>query len=225
VLIIGSCFVIYNAVRRILNPVEIDYNGMIIFAIVGVAVNLTAAMATRKGDLLNQKAVNLHMLEDVAGWCVVLIGAFVMKFTNIYVIDPIMSIAVATYICINAGTDFSQSIRLLSERSEIPSNKVIEAIKSIDGIIDVHHVHVWNLDNKETCATMHVLTSANHAEIKKKLRAALSDIGINHSTLELESKWEVCSEKECAIDVNTNIGCACHSHRTPGKEIGDESTI
>ena len=67
ILIVGSILVILNAVKRIINPIEINYNGMIIFAIIGVIVNFVAAYATKEGDSLNQKAVNLHMLEDVLG--------------------------------------------------------------------------------------------------------------------------------------------------------------
>ena len=92
ILLMGSIFVIYNAIVRIFNPVEINYNGMIIFAILGVVINFFAAYFTKEGYSLNQKAVNLHMLEDVLGWAVVLIGAIVMKFTNIIIIDSILSI-------------------------------------------------------------------------------------------------------------------------------------
>jgi cobalt-zinc-cadmium efflux system protein len=68
ILLIGSLAVIYNAVNRLFHPTEIHYNGMILFAIVGVLVNFFAALLTREGNSLNQKAVNLHMLEDVLGW-------------------------------------------------------------------------------------------------------------------------------------------------------------
>ena len=102
ILLLGSATVIYNAVRRIVTPTEINYSGMIIFAIVGVCVNLGAALLTRHGDSLNQRSVNLHMLEDVLGWIVVLVGAVVMSFTDLYIIDPLMSIGVAIFILINA---------------------------------------------------------------------------------------------------------------------------
>ena len=67
ILLLGSFAVIYNSIQRIINPTEINYNGMIVFAIIGIIVNLIASMLTYKGDSLNQKAVNLHMLEDVLG--------------------------------------------------------------------------------------------------------------------------------------------------------------
>ena len=64
VLLVGSAAVIYNAVKRIINPVPINYSGMIIFAVIGTAVNFAAAYFTKDGASVNQRAVNLHMLED-----------------------------------------------------------------------------------------------------------------------------------------------------------------
>ncbi len=109
-LLIGSSVTIYNAVSRLLAPTEINYDGMIVFAIVGVCVNLCAAFVTREGDSLNQKAVNLHMLEDVLGWIVVLIGAIVMRFTDFALLDPIMSIGVSIFILINALRNLKEII-------------------------------------------------------------------------------------------------------------------
>ena len=87
ILLVGAVAVIGNALSRLLNPTPIHYDGMILFALVGVSVNLCAAFFTRTGDSLNQKAVNLHMLEDVFGWAVVLVGAVIMRFTNFYWLD------------------------------------------------------------------------------------------------------------------------------------------
>jgi len=109
-LLIGSSITIYNAIRRLFAPTEIHYEGMIVFAIVGVCVNLCAAFVTREGDSLNQKAVNLHMLEDVLGWIVVLVGAIVMRFTDFSLLDPIMSIGVSAFILINAIRNLKEII-------------------------------------------------------------------------------------------------------------------
>ena len=116
ILLLGSVAVIYNAILRIINPVEINYDGMIVFAIVGAMVNLAAAYFTREGDSINQKAVNLHMLEDVLGWVVVLIGAIVMRFTDIKIIDPIMSIGVAIFIFVNAIRNLKEVIDIFLEK-------------------------------------------------------------------------------------------------------------
>ena len=82
ILLIGSILVIVNSIRRFFNPIEINYDGMLIFAVIGVIINFIAAIVTKEGDSINQKAVNLHMLEDVLGWIVVLVGAVIMKFTD-----------------------------------------------------------------------------------------------------------------------------------------------
>ena len=109
-LLLGSIVTICNAISRLMDPAKIHYDGMIVFAIVGVGVNLCAAFVTREGDSLNQKAVNLHMLEDVLGWIVVLIGAIVMRFTDFTLIDPIMSIGVSSFIFINAVRNLKEII-------------------------------------------------------------------------------------------------------------------
>jgi len=106
ILLVGSILVIYNAIKRLFNPVIINYNGMIIFAVIGVIVNFIAAYYTKEGNSLNQKSVNLHMLEDVFGWFVVLIGAIIMRFTDISILDSILSILVALFILINALKNF-----------------------------------------------------------------------------------------------------------------------
>ena len=128
VLIFGSVAVIYNAILRIINPVEINYDGMIVFAIVGAVVNLAAAYFTREGDSINQKAVNLHMLEDVLGWVIVLVGAIIMRFTDIKIIDPIMSIGVAIFIFINAVNNLKEIVNLFMER--LPAHLRIDEIKA-----------------------------------------------------------------------------------------------
>ncbi len=71
ILLVGSSFVIFELVKRIINPQEVNYNGMILFALFGVIINFVASYVTKDGESLNQKAVNLHMLEDVLGWIVV----------------------------------------------------------------------------------------------------------------------------------------------------------
>ena len=203
VLIFGSAVVIYNAVLRLFNPVSIDYSGMILFAVVGVIVNFIAAFVTKDGASLNQKAVNLHMLEDVMGWIVVLIGAVIMKFTDISYIDPIMSIGVSLFILVNAVKNLKQAEKLFLEK--IPDNVNVEELKhhllEIDAVNDVHHIHIWSMDGYSNYATMHIVTDKPSLTIKNKIREELKEHGIGHVTLELETSDEQCSEQHCRIDM------------------------
>ena len=208
ILLGGSILVIYNAIQRLINPVEINYNGMIIFAILGVIINFFAAYFTKEGDSLNQKSVNLHMIEDVLGWLVVLIGAVIMKFTDIKIIDPILSIGVAVFILINALKTLKEIVDLFLEKT--PSNVDIEEIKEhlleIQGVIDVHHIHVRSIDGYNNYATMHVVADGDYKQIKCKLKEELEEHGIAHSTIEFEEKGEKCDSENCEIKN------ASHSH-------------
>ena len=214
ILFLGSVVVIYNAVVRIFNPVPINYDGMIIFAVIGTIVNLCAAMFTKDGHSLNQKAVNLHMLEDVLGWIVVLIGALVMRFTDISIIDPLLSILVSVFILTNAVKNFKQIENLFLEKTPmgIKIDELKEHIMEIDGIVDVHHVHVWSIDGYSNYATMHIVTDADGSVIKGKIRQELSEHNIVHVTLELETSSEHCHYKECHIEPNDDHGHHHHHH-------------
>ena len=214
ILLLGSCLVIYNAIRRLINPEPIDYNGMIICAVVGVVVNLCAAWFTRQGDSINQKAVNLHMLEDVLGWVVVLVGAIIMRFTDISIIDPLMSIGVAVFILVNAWGNLKEVLSLFLVKN--PHDKEVEEIKEhiceIEGVEGVHHVHIWSLDGRSNYATMHVVTNAEAHEIKEKIREELREHGIGHATLELEKPGEHCHEEECHVHHEESHGHHHHHH-------------
>ena len=214
ILLIGSLLVIYNAVLRIINPTVINYNGMIVFAIVGVIVNFAAAFITREGKSINQKAVNLHMLEDVLGWIVVLIGAVIMRFTDLSIIDPIMSICVALFILYNAAKNLKEVVNLFCNK--VPNNislaKIREHILKIEEITDVHHIHIWSIDGQILMATMHIVTTGNPQEIKNKVREELHEHGISHATLELESESELCNYKECKIELSSGHSHHHHHH-------------
>lgn len=201
-LLFGSAFVIINSVKRIIFPTPINYNGMITLAIAGVLVNFSAAYFTHNGDSLNQKAVNLHMLEDVLGWCVVLTGAIIMKFTDIVLIDPIMSIGVALFVLINAIRNLKEilNIFLVKIPDSINIEKVKQDILQLEGVTDVHHIHIWSMDGQNNYATMHIVT--NERNIKEKIRKKLRKYGIFHTTLELEAEDECCHEKECTPNLS-----------------------
>lgn len=207
ILIVGSILVINESIKRIINPLPIDYSKMIIFAVIGVIINFIAAYVTKEGDSLNQKSVNLHMLEDVLGWAIVLIGAIVMRFANIPILDPILSICVSIFILINALKNLKEVIDLFLAKTpkEIDIDEIKQHLLNIDGIIDIHHIHIWSIDGYEHLATMHVVTNNLETDLTHKVKEELKEHGINHSTIELEKKDECCDEENCEIN---------HEHHT-----------
>ena len=204
ILFIGSIFVIYNSILRIINPVDIHYEKMIIIAVFGVIVNMVAAYFTKDGNSLNQKAVNLHMLEDVLGWIVVLIGAIIMNFTNIKIIDSIMSIGVSIFVLIHATKEFKEILDLFLEKvpKDISIDKIKNNLLNIDGIEDIHHIHVWSISGEEIFLTMHVVINKQDKEIKNKIRETLKKMNISHVTIEIEEKDEKCLDEHCHIKIS-----------------------
>ena len=214
ILIVGSFFVIYHAIQRLFYPEVINYDGMIIFAIIGVIVNIAAAYVTREGDSLNQKAVNLHMIEDVLGWVVVLVGAVVIKFTKFYAIDSIMSLLVAGFILYNAMKNLNSVLNLFLEKS--PDSIKIDEIKShlleLEDVEDVHHIHFWSLDGNNHFITMHVVTQGEADIVKENIRTKLKELGICHATLELELPGEKCEHDECDLEFEVDTHHHHHHH-------------
>ena len=211
-LLVGSIIVIISAVGRLIHPVEIKYNGMIIISVIGIIVNFIAAMQTREGDSLNQKSVNLHMLEDVLGWVIVFIGSILMKFTDITYIDSIMSIIIAIYILIHAIKNLKSVLDLFLVKT--PKNINIDELKKellkVKNVSDIHHIHVWSMDGVNNYATIHaVINTLDFEKVKKNLKEELEEHGIVHSTIEIEAKDSKCDEKNCKVK---NIKSTTHHH-------------
>ena len=202
ILLVGSILVIIGATKRIFNPVEVNYSGMIIFAIIGVILNFIAAYVTKDGDSINQKSVNLHMLEDVLGWIVVLIGSIIMNFTDIRIIDSLMSIGVSIFILVNAMRNLKKVIDLFLVKTpkEIDVDELEKHLLKIDGVDDIHHIHVWSIDGFNNYATMHIVSkSKDISKIKKEIREELEEHNICHAILETEE--EACGDRECHVEL------------------------
>ena len=200
ILLTGSIVIIYHSVDRLFNPKTINYDGMLIIAIFGVIINFLAAYFTREGKSMNQKAVNLHMLEDVLGWIIILFGSIIIKFTKITWIDSVMSIGVSLFIFKRALQQLKEvlDLFLIKTPKNINIDEIKEDIMNIEGVIDVHHIHVWSLDNINVFSTIHVVTDKKN---KKKIKEKMKKYGIKHVTVEIEDESEHCNEKKCEIEL------------------------
>lgn len=200
VLIVGSSVVLVNAIPRLLSPQQPHTKGMIGFAVVGVLVNSLAVLKTKDGTSLNEKVVSFHLLEDVLGWFGVLVVGIIMYFKNIPILDPILSIAITTYILINVFSNFRKTILLFLQTvpEDIDIEKIISKFKNIENVIDTHHNHIWSLDSENHVLSTHLvvkdgLSLENIINIKKQARDSLKGLGIEHITIEIELEGEDCS--------------------------------
>lgn len=204
VLLTGSIIIITEAIPRILNPETPDTEGMIYLAILGVVVNGAAVLKLKRGVSINEKVVSLHLLEDVLGWIAVLIGAIIMHFYDAPIIDPLLSLGIATFILFNVFRNLKQSFRIILQGTPkgIPINKIIESIENIEGIKSIHDCHMWTLEGEQNIFSAHLVVDENHQikdliSLKKEVRKLLHDAGVEHATLEFETEEEDCQLEDC----------------------------
>lgn len=192
VLLVGSVLVIVRAVARLIEPTPISYDGMIVFAVVGVTVNLLGARLTHTGESVGQKAVNLHLLEDVLGWAVVLIGAVVMRFTQAAWLDAVMSIGVAVFVLYHAVRNLTEVVYIMLEKVPRGLNvtALSEKLTALEGVRAVHHLHVWSMDGYHHLATLHADADET---AKAAIRHTLAAEGIVHVTIETGDAPNACA--------------------------------
>ncbi|MCK5732281.1 MAG: cation transporter [Tenericutes bacterium] len=212
ILLIGSGYIIFEAVNRILKPELINTELIIYFSIFGVIVNGIAALNISKGKSLNEKAITLHMLEDVLGWVALLIASLVMHFTDILILDAILSLAFSVFIIYHVVKNLSSIFKVLLEGS--PSHINIEEIKSkllkINKVKDIHHLHIWSLTDRYEAVTLHAIIMDNLkpkeiTEIQNNIINELQNNGIKHSTIQVEFESNQCIDSECENVEEPNI--------------------
>ncbi len=205
ILSIGCIVMLSNAIPRIINPEQVNHGGMMLLAVLGIAVNSIAAYKTAKGQSISEKVVSLHLIEDILGWASVLICSVLMKLFNLPILDPILSILISLFILFNVFKNMKKIFEVFLQKapSDVDVDKIIENIKKQDEkILDVHHVHLWSIDGVNNYASVHLLLSdeiviQNIPEFKEICRNEFMKNGVKHVTIETELKSENCNDKYC----------------------------
>ena len=207
VLIVGSVFIISEAIPRIINPEYADATGMMWLAILGIIVNGAAVLKLKKGSSINERVVSLHLFEDVLGWFAVLIASIVMQFWDVPILDPILSLLIAGYVLFNVYRNIKEAFKIILQG--VPNKISSEEIKKqiilqIDEVENIHDCHIWTLDGEFHVATIHIVIKEKEfswqksKEVKEKIKKLLQDnFQLEHVTLELESILEDCGYNNC----------------------------
>ncbi len=202
VLVGGSMIILSQVVPRLLDPEPVDGTGMVGLAILGIVVNGFGFTLLRRGASVSEEVLSLHLLEDVLGWIIVLIGGFIVRFWGIYIIDPLMTLGVTAFVLYNVAKNLRETINILLQGvpKHISIAKVKKELATVDGVIAVHDVHIWSLEGETDVFSGHVVVDEallkTPDEARRRIRAVLRRHHIEHSTIELESK-DSCSGIEC----------------------------
>ena len=203
ILIIGSFFILKNAIIRFSNPSEINSVWMLILAVIGLLINWFAARKTAKWEWLNEKAITLHLLEDVLGRAAVLVWSILIYFFHWNFIDSLLSIWICVFILINACKLLKWVVNIFLEKTPewISHDEVLKEIKKLDGVLNIHHIHLWTLDGNKNYITIHALIDKKLSvpqiiALKKTIKDTLKDKKISHCVIEFEWEDENCEEKD-----------------------------
>ncbi|RVU54305.1 cation diffusion facilitator family transporter [Anaerosphaera multitolerans] len=200
VLIIGSLYILSEAIPRLFKPQYTNAKGMFALAILGIIINGLAVLRTRKGSSINERVVSLHLLEDVMGWIAVLVGSVIIHFTGLTIIDPILSIFIAFFVLFNVFKNIKTVLPILLQGTpaDIDPNYIIKKLGEFNIVQSIHDLHIWSLDENFNVLTVHItikesLPLEELATLRNQIRALLFKEGIQHSTIEFELPDENCN--------------------------------
>jgi len=206
VLFVAIGGIIWESINRLHNPVSIQGTPISIVAGIGIVINAVSAFLffKDKDSDLNVKGAYLHLLADAAVSLGVVISGILIFLFHIYWLDMLMSLIIVVVIFYSTWNLFKDSLSLTLDGvpKGIDLQKVMMEIKEVDGVIDIHHLHVWAISTSQNAMTAHVLIQPNidilnQTLIKKNIKHHLKHLNIQHATIEFETKDENC------IDTNT----------------------
>jgi len=204
ILLSGSIFIIVEAVPRFWNPEPVKTLGMLLFAVLGILINGAAAWKLWGGNSLSERAVKLHLLEDVLGWVAVLIGSIVIHFTEWYFIDPLLSVGIACFILVGVYRTLSETLTIFLQAvpADVSIPEVRARLMAIEHVVDVHDIHVWTMDGQYNVLSSHLvidegLPMPEISKIKREARKIVKDFGVHHQTFEVEVKDDLCEFEDC----------------------------
>jgi len=212
VLVLGSAWILFEAIPRLNDPVMPNVEGMFGLAIFGVVVNGYAAYKLSTGKSLNERVLNWHLIEDVLGWVAVLLVSIILMFIDAPILDPILSILFTLFILFNVAKNLSLTIKTFLQAT--PDKQLLKEVElklvKLENVKSVHHLHFWSLDGENHVLTGHVVlvktvTLNSLLSLKAEIKEQLEAYQFKHTTIELEFSDELCRDKDDANDVGKEI--------------------
>ena len=190
ILITGSSLVILENISKLIEPQPVDHEGMLWLGVIAIAINLTASLIVRKGQTKNESILSLHFLEDTLGWLAVIIVAIILRYTDWYFLDPLLSLLISAFILSKAFPRFWSTLKIFLDA--VPEGVDIQKIKSdleqLDHVTSINQLNLWTMDGLEKNAIVHVcLEHVKHMEgCKESIRTLLKDCGFQNVTIEVD---------------------------------------
>ncbi len=213
VLLVLSLFIFYEAYQRFIEPRKIEGFLMLNVAAIGLGANIASALVLRRGshESLNVKGAFLHVMGDLLSSVGVILGGTIILFMGWERVDSIISFVIGGIILIGAYKLVMESVNILLESTpkEVDLNEVIDGVKAIEGVRNLHHVHLWTITSGIYALSAHVLIedqmTSRSSQILEDINRFLRDrFNIDHTTIQFEC--EACEmDFVCRLDTSGNL--------------------
>ena len=194
ILMTGSVLVILENIAKIFHPQPVNDEGIFWLGIIAITINVLASLVIRKGQTKNESILSLHFLEDTLGWVTVILMAIVLRFTDWYILDPLLSLVISFFILSKALPRFWRTLKIFLDA--VPEGVDIQKIKTdlaeLDHVASINQLNLWTMDGLEKNAIVHVcLKEMEHMETcKESIRIFLKDCGFQNITIEVDADLE-----------------------------------
>ena len=191
ILMIGSVLVILENVTKIVHPQPVNEEGILWLGIIAVAINVLASLVVRKGKTKNESILSLHFLEDTLGWLAVILMAIILRFTDWYILDPLLSLVISIFILTKAVPRFWSALKIFLDAvpEGVETTKLEKELAMLTNVKRVNQLNLWTMDGLEKNAIVHVcLEEIEHMEYcKESIRNLLKDHGFQNVTIEVDA--------------------------------------
>ncbi|MEM6105127.1 cation diffusion facilitator family transporter [Mycobacterium sp. 050272] len=199
VLLVGvATFILYEAIERLGTGADVPGIPMIVVALAGLIANFVVAMLLRSHSegSLAVKGAYMEVIADTVGSLGVLIAGVVTVTTHWPYADVVVAVLVALWVLPRAFSLARAALRILSEASpaHIDVEELRSALGAVDGVTEVHDLHVWTLSPGKDMCTVHLISSIDSTTVLSDAREVLHERGLEHATVQVESRDSDCSE-------------------------------
>lgn len=205
-LIVVAVLLMVEAVERFMNPQPIGYNLVIWLSLLGILANGFSVLLLKKDSHhnMNMRSAYLHLLTDMMASVAVLVGGLLMKFYGLFWIDPLLTILIAIYL-IYMGYDLlkaSTRVLMLFTPDTVEVKKIVAAISQLPRIKNVHHVHIWQLNEEEVHLEAHIdftedINLSEFDSILDQIEEEVRKFGINH--VNIQPEFGKCDSKQLIV--------------------------
>lgn len=201
ILLVGSTLVIVENIPKLFAPEKVNYDGMLVLGIVAIVVNTAASRVVSHGHSHNESILSLHFLEDILGWIAVIVVSLILRFTDWYFLDPLLSLFIAGFILSQALPKFWENIQIFLDHvpSDVDLSQLYQEIAALENVRAITQLNVWTTDGLEKFAMLHIcLENPNLlAETQDTLRRKLHAYGIAKVTIQTDESLQ--EHQECCV--------------------------